>query len=457
MKKKNIYWWYRWFSLHGLFAIGFAVSGAVFPILYQRKSYWLLLFIWFWGQLSGRFQVYMSLDFFKDYQDLLFQRISFGSMDLLCHPAWKNKYIHHKLRALSLQERKMELLCYQVLPQAISFIIRIYIIYILSGLQYGLIFFVLISCCVIQGFSHMGKKASLKHEEALQNWYQSRYDMLYQVMHYKAFKVEIEYPKQAIMDKEWIKVGIGLWVFIVLIIGLSHQKMQGVEDCLVIISWLGISDHIWAMWQTYVEWLGLPILEVPVKKKNTEINIESISLDDVQVFENQIPINIHLSLGEVLWIKGANGSGKTSLLKALLSGNTYSGKISINHQNVLMESVCVLNSDMVVRNGKLRDYISWEEAKYLKLDVAIASLPYAMGTDVHTLHNKWSKGMLQKLNLAWASAQKSSVYLLDEACCHIPINEEVDFYKRLSKKNNILILISHLPEMLKCTHQTLWL
>ena len=53
--------------------------------------------------------------------------------------------------------------------------------------------------------------------------------------------------------------------------------------------------------------------------------------------------------------------------------------------------------------------------------------------------------MIQHLNLAYALNQEAKIYILDEACVHLTIDQEILFYKKLLKyrSNATIIYVSH--------------
>lgn len=371
----------------------------------------------------------------------MLENVAFENYQVLNNTPSKTKHLHKRLRALSLQERKMEMLFYQVFPLFFSLMVRLYVLFLLSGVHYGLLSFITFSPLVIFLLSYKGKEASLQYESALKIWYQDQYDILYQAMHYKT-RHQASYPGRAILQKEKIKACVGLWVFIVMVINIVSVNKSNVSSCLLIITWLGVADLVWAIWHAYVEWLGLSYEESTKQEYSLE-PIYRVDLQNLELFPDHKPINISVTLGDTLWVCGKNGSGKTSLLKAMLGGGYESGNILYNGNKILPKDVCVLSSDMVLRLGVLRDYLSISDVILFKLDKAISKLPKKMDTPISDLHHKWSKGMLQKLNLGWALSSNVSLFLLDEACCHLPLEEEIAFYKMLQNKKRIIILVSH--------------
>ena len=82
---------------------------------------------------------------------------------------------------------------------------------------------------------------------------------------------------------------------------------------------------------------------------------------------------------------------------------------------------------------------------YLGLQPVIDKLDLGLDTPMSLLQQIWSKGMLQRVDLSRAIHANSVLYLLDESCCHIAIDDECLFYQLLREHvpKAILVIASH--------------
>lgn len=130
----------------------------------------------------------------------------------------------------------------------------------------------------------------------------------------------------------------------------------------------------------------------------------------------------HLELLQgIYWIKGENGSGKTSLIKSIAGLIPFSGDITVNNINIhskRMAYTAIVNYAEAepqyppFLNGKeLIDFYLSAKGGHLPKD-----LLKALGVDKF-MHNKtavYSSGMLKKLSLLLAFIGEPVLILLDE-------------------------------------------
>lgn len=115
----------------------------------------------------------------------------------------------------------------------------------------------------------------------------------------------------------------------------------------------------------------IELMEVPLEggqeiKKISNISIDRVSLeiDDRKIINN---INSNVNKGENVLIKGANGSGKSSLLKMILglykptSGNLLINGKEINEydSNTFYKEICYISQDELMLNETVEDYIRY--------------------------------------------------------------------------------------------------
>lgn len=184
------------------------------------------------------------------------------------------------------------------------------------------------------------------------------------------------------------------------------------------------------------------------------------------VKDNLILDNINFSLeeGEILAIMGANGIGKTTLIKCIMGILEWKSGASYIVENG-KESKTLLNTAYVPQAQKLSfsysvmDMVLFGRAKYMsifslpqKSDYAIAERALEdMG--IRDLKDKYcnelSGGQLQMVMVARALAAQPKLLILDEPESHLDFYNQViilDTIRHLAKEKNITcILNTHYP------------
>lgn len=175
-------------------------------------------------------------------------------------------------------------------------------------------------------------------------------------------------------------------------------------------------------------------------------------------------INIDLHRGELIGLVGANGIGKSTLLRSLtgvqqkLSGEILIHEKALSSYNaldlartlsvVLTESIASKNLSVydLVALGR-QPYTNWignfSSEDLLKIDNAIQQ------TQIEDFQNKkcfeLSDGQLQKVMIARALAQDTDIIILDEPTTHLDMYHKayvLSLLKKLAKETNKTILFS---------------
>jgi len=201
--------------------------------------------------------------------------------------------------------------------------------------------------------------------------------------------------------------------------------------------------------------------------QNIVLRTENLSIGYVsKKIENIVASNINLSLleGELVSLVGANGIGKSTLLRTLSNvQNPISGTISINNKNiriyqpielakvmslVLTEPIASKNLTIfeLVALGR-QPYTNWigniTDSDLLEINKALEL------TNIKDLKHKkcfeLSDGQLQKALIARALAQDTNLIILDEPTTHLDIYHKAYILKllqKLAKETNKTILFS---------------
>lgn len=175
-------------------------------------------------------------------------------------------------------------------------------------------------------------------------------------------------------------------------------------------------------------------------------------------------INIELHKGELIGLIGANGIGKSTLLRTLTKvQNPFNGTIFINNKQiskyasvdlakamslVLTEQISSKNLSVleVVALGR-QPYTNWV-GNLSERDLTIVSEALSL-TNIEDLKHKkcfeLSDGQLQKVMIARALAQDTDLIILDEPTTHLDMYHKAYILKllqRLAKETNKTILFS---------------
>lgn len=175
-------------------------------------------------------------------------------------------------------------------------------------------------------------------------------------------------------------------------------------------------------------------------------------------------LNLNLDAGKLITLVGANGIGKSTLLRTLtgiqkpLSGNVFLNQKNINSFDgitLAQELSLVLTEKLPPSNLTIFELISLGRQPYTnwlgKLsedDLEKVNSVMKLTQTEHLAEKKHfeiSDGQLQKIMIARALAQETSIIILDEPTTHLDLFHKVAVFKllkKLSKKTNKCILFS---------------
>lgn len=202
-------------------------------------------------------------------------------------------------------------------------------------------------------------------------------------------------------------------------------------------------------------------------KKTSSIAVENLTIGYTSKKEKHIVssnINFNLNEGQLIGLIGANGIGKSTLLKTLTNNlKALSGEIKINGTsldqltaNQLAKSVSIVLSNHHVQHNLSalevialgrQPHTNWvgslSSNDKIAIDKAIALVN--INDLVSKKCNELSDGQLQKVMLARALAQDTNIIILDEPTTHLDLYHKVYILKllqRLSKETQKTILFS---------------
>ena len=174
-------------------------------------------------------------------------------------------------------------------------------------------------------------------------------------------------------------------------------------------------------------------------------------------------LTLEIKKGEFVGIIGPNGSGKTTVLRAITRLiKPVRGKIflddrdiySLNHQEIAQQ-IAVVSQNLPVITMTVKEFVLLGRIPYYKnlqffenkQDLIAADRAMIM-TDTERLKDHFmsemSGGEVQLAFIARAIAQEPSLLLLDEPTAHLDITHQVsilDLIKRLNRQYNLTVII----------------
>lgn len=194
----------------------------------------------------------------------------------------------------------------------------------------------------------------------------------------------------------------------------------------------------------------------------------ALALDNVSITAQngrlRLPsINLQIAPGERLGLQGESGSGKSSLLLALLGFIAYSGRIEVNQQSLLEvlrsdwhRQLGYLSQQPNFQRGSLADNLrlaspqaSEQQLLNVLADVdllhLVEQLPQGLNTPLGERGLGLSGGQLSRLAIAQLLLRDAHVWLLDEPTAHLDPETSAIINVLLEKlsRGKTLVLVSH--------------
>ena len=185
-----------------------------------------------------------------------------------------------------------------------------------------------------------------------------------------------------------------------------------------------------------------------------------IDLDKKTIIDK---INITIPKNKFVGLVGLNGTGKSTILKAIYGINKYKGTILLNNQDIknfntkaLAQKMAVLIQENVNDfDFKVKDIVMLGRLPYKKLfdndtaddfEIVNNALNYVGMQDfAERYFNSLSGGEKQRLCLARELLKNADVYILDESTSSLDTLSEKIILKSIKKiaENSTVIIITH--------------
>ncbi|HLS70531.1 MAG TPA: ABC-F family ATP-binding cassette domain-containing protein [Chitinophagaceae bacterium] len=174
---------------------------------------------------------------------------------------------------------------------------------------------------------------------------------------------------------------------------------------------------------------------------------------DKTIFKNA---NIEINRGDKIALIGANGMGKSTLLKIIAESTDYQGERSGGHNVILgmfaQHQVDVLNMENSIIEELLQDGNGKSE---LELRQLLGCFLFT-GDDVHKKIKILSGGEKSRVALAKVIAGKSNFLLLDEPTNHLDLLSIDMLIRALNDYQGTYIIVSHDRHFLSQTARNFW-
>ena len=174
-------------------------------------------------------------------------------------------------------------------------------------------------------------------------------------------------------------------------------------------------------------------------------------------------------VGNVVALVGANGTGKTTILKLATSAlEPQSGEILVNGSPLatldtesFRRRVGIVFQDSLLVSGTIRDNITLRDPAFTQEDIdeaialsgleeVVKRLPLGLDTRVGLWGQSLSGGEMQRLAIARALIRKPSILVLDEVTNHLDAEARETFGKllRCLAPRRIVLVVSHDPALI---------
>ena len=179
-------------------------------------------------------------------------------------------------------------------------------------------------------------------------------------------------------------------------------------------------------------------------------------------------VSFEMESGDILCLLGPNGTGKTTLLRCLLSLNkATSGRIQINETDVTKVNAqkrAKLMAYVPQANNVLFPYKSWEivmmgRVSHLGSGRSPGAKDWSVVNEVmdrlgitplaHKTFNRMSGGEKQMIMVARALAQDARILIMDEPTASLDYSNQVKILrtiKKLSEEGYSILMTSHFPD-----------
>lgn len=186
-------------------------------------------------------------------------------------------------------------------------------------------------------------------------------------------------------------------------------------------------------------------------EKIEELQIETLEhYDDVLVWTDEMsvhydgneifqPLSFKVNQGECLVLSGGNGSGKSSILKAILGkGVEYNGNLHIA-SNI---KISYVPQDFDFLKGDLFKFINFYNLDETQFLTILRKMGFSREQFEKSLES-YSSGQKKKVLLTKSLCEKAHIYIWDEPLNFIDIISRIQLENMILKYNPTMIIVEH--------------
>jgi teichoic acid transport system ATP-binding protein len=202
-----------------------------------------------------------------------------------------------------------------------------------------------------------------------------------------------------------------------------------------------------------------------LKKFSIKKSLLSFKTSKLETFEALRGVSFELEKGKILGIVGKNGSGKSTMLRAIAGiFSADKGTIDLHNNNVSLLSIGVgfqpalTGHENIFLSGMLLGFSEEEIKKRYKEIVEFSEL----GDFIHKPVKTYSSGMYSKLAFSVTAILKADIMLIDEVLSVGDARFKEKSYNKMkeliSDNNRTVVIVSHSIETLdQLCNEILWL
>ena len=194
------------------------------------------------------------------------------------------------------------------------------------------------------------------------------------------------------------------------------------------------------------------------KEESTVIDFENLQFKDCQFEHNASfglgPINLSIDKGEIIFIIGGNGSGKSTFIN-LLTGlySPSSGEILLNNDPIQCNTpnyqnlLSVIFTDNYIFSQNYDNYSLKNNKEYISLLKLMELDNVLLDDEESSARRKFSKGQSKRMSMIFAMLEKSPILILDEWAADQDPYFRKYFYEKLipmfKQQGKTIIAVTH--------------
>lgn len=210
----------------------------------------------------------------------------------------------------------------------------------------------------------------------------------------------------------------------------------------------------------------MDVIELAREKPKPEFHFQSARASGKMIFETQDlvigyeealtrPLNIAMERGQRIALTGANGIGKTTLLKSILGLiRPFSGSVTLGDY----QQIGYFEQETPAGNTTTCIEEIWQEfPSYTQFEVRSALARCGLTTEhIESQVRVLSGGEQAKVRLCKILNRPTNILLLDEPTNHLDVDAKEELKRALQEYKGSILLICHEPEFYRDIVTTVW-